>query len=130
MTVRANDSITTTVMPALCRHPRCRRFTAMREREPCVYIMASGFNGTLYIGVTSNLIGRIMQHRDGTFAGFTKRYGVHRLVWFDTTDRMEDAISAEKRIKKWPRDYKKNLIERENPQWEDLAVSLGLPPLE
>src|SRR5207247_2250426 len=92
------------VMPALCRHPRCRRFRAMRERNPCVYIMASGFNGTLYIGVTSNLIGRIMQHRDGTFEGFTKRYNVKRLVWFDTADTMEVVIAAEKRIKKWPRD--------------------------
>ena len=102
----------------------------MRERNPCVYIMASGFNGTLYIGVTSNLIGRVMQHRGGTFAGFTKRYGVKRLVWFDTADTMEDAIATEKRIKKWRRDFKKNLIERDNPKWDDLAINLGLPPLE
>jgi putative endonuclease len=102
----------------------------MRERDPCVYIMASGFNGTLYIGVTSNLTGRVMQHRDGAFEGFTKRYGVKRLVWFDTTDTMEAAITAEKRIKKWRRDFKKNLVERDNPRWDDLAVRLGLPPLE
>lgn len=102
----------------------------MRERDPCVYIMASGFNGTLYIGVTSNLIGRVMQHRDGAFEGFTKRYDVKRLVWFDTADTMEVVIAAEKRIKKWRRDFKKNLIERDNPKWEDLAVGLGLPPLE
>jgi putative endonuclease len=101
----------------------------MRERDPCVYIMASGFNGTLYIGVTSNLIGRVMQHRDGVFEGFTKRYGVKRLVWFDTADTMEVVIAVEKRIKKWPRDFKKNFIERDNPRWEDLAVGLGLPPL-
>ena len=130
MTVEESDSITTIVMPALCRHPPCRRFTAMREREPFVYIMASGFNGTLYIGVTSNLIGRVMQHRDGTFEGFTKRYGVKRLVWFEPGGTMEVVIAAEKRIKKWPRDYKKNLIDRDNPRWEDLAVGLGLPPLE
>ena len=101
----------------------------MRELLPCVYILASCFNGTLYVGVTSNLIGRIMQHREGRFGGFTKRYGVYRLVWFEVADTMEDAIAAEKRIKKWPRDYKKNLIERTNPTWDDLAVGLGLPPL-
>jgi len=101
----------------------------MQERNPFVYIMASGFNGTLYVGATSNLIGRVMQHRDGTFEGFTKRYGVKRLVWFEAGDTMETVIAAEKRIKKWPRDYKKNLIERDNPKWEDLAVGLGLPAL-
>ena len=102
----------------------------MRERQPCVYILASGRNGTLYIGVTSNLIGRVMQHRDGSFEGFTKRYGVTRLVWFDMADTMEGAITAEKRIKKWPRRYKLTIIERENPRWRDLAVDLGLPPLD
>ncbi|MES2096704.1 MAG: GIY-YIG nuclease family protein [Pseudomonadota bacterium] len=102
----------------------------MREREPCVYILASGFNGTLYIGVTSNLIGRIIRHRAGTFGGFTKRYGVYRLVWFEMAETMESAIAAEKRIKKWPRDFKKNLIERDNPTWDDLAVGLGLDPLD
>ncbi|MBV8237409.1 MAG: GIY-YIG nuclease family protein [Sphingomonas sp.] len=101
----------------------------MRERQPCVYILASDRNGTLYIGVTSNLVGRVIQHREGTFGGFTTRYAVTRLVWYETTDRMEDAIAAEKRIKKWPRAYKLNLIERENPDWNDLAVGLGLPPL-
>ncbi|MDB5677188.1 GIY-YIG nuclease family protein [Sphingomonas bacterium] len=102
----------------------------MRERQPRVYIMASGFNGTLYIGVTSNLIGRILQHRAVTFGGFTKRHRVYRLVWFEMADTMDAAITAEKRIKKWPRDYKKNLIERENPRWDDLAVGLGLDPLD
>ncbi|OWK29703.1 GIY-YIG nuclease family protein [Sphingomonas mucosissima] len=101
----------------------------MRERQPCVYILASGRYGTLYVGVTSNLASRLMQHRDGTVAGFTSRYGVLRLVWYDVADTMESAITVEKRIKKWPRDYKFNLIERENPFWEDLATSLGLPPL-
>jgi len=98
----------------------------MRERQPCVYILASDRNGTLYIGVTSNLIGRIMQHREGTFGGFTKCYGVVRLVWFEMADSMEDAIAAEKRIKKWPRQYKLNMIEQGNPRWRDLAVDLGL----
>ncbi len=102
----------------------------MRDRQPCVYILASDRNGTVYVGVTSNLIGRILQHRDGTFGGFTTRYGVHRLVWFDVADRMEDAIAAEKRIKKWPRAYKLNLIEQANPRWRDLAVDLGLPAID
>ena len=101
----------------------------MREREPCVYLLASGFNGALYVGVTSNLIGRIVQHREGTFRGFTKRYHIRYLVWFDVADTMEGAIASEKRMKKWPRDWKKNLIERDNPHWRDLAVDLGLPPL-
>ncbi|MGP7794732.1 GIY-YIG nuclease family protein [Sphingomonas sp. CLY1604] len=101
----------------------------MRDRQPCVYILASGFNGTLYVGVTSNLIGRIIQHRDGTFKGFTSRYGVVLLVWFEVADTMADAIASEKRIKGWRRDWKKNLIERDNPAWSDLAVDLGLPPL-
>lgn len=92
--------------------------------------MASSFNGTLYTGVTSNLVGRIIRHREGTFGGFTKRYRVRRLVWFETADTMDAVIAAEKRIKKWSRDYKKNLIERGSPAWDDLAIGLGLPPLE
>ena len=101
----------------------------MRGRQPCAYILASGFNGTLYVGVTSNLIGRILQHRDGTYEGFTKRHGIIWLVWFEMADTMESAIASEKRIKKWRRDWKMNLIERDNPKWEDLAVALGLPEL-
>ena len=101
----------------------------MRDRLPCVYIMASGYLGTIYIGVTSNLIGRVLQHRDGTFGGFTKRYGVKHLVWYETAETMEAAITFEKKLKKWPRDWKCNLIERLNPEWNDLAVGLGLLPL-
>ncbi|WP_245829345.1 GIY-YIG nuclease family protein [Sphingomonas dokdonensis] len=116
-------------MQSLSRHQSTASLAGMRERQPCVYILASGRNGTLYIGVTSNLIGRLIQHRDGTFAGFTGRYGVQRLVWYDVADTMEAAIATEKRLKKWPRQYKLNVIERENPFWEDLAISLSLPPL-
>ena len=101
----------------------------MRDRQPCVYILASGFNGTLYVGVTSDLIARVVQHREGTFAGFTKPHGIKTLVWFEGAPDMTAAISSERRIKKWPRDWKKNLIERDNPNWEDLAVGLGLPPV-
>ena len=101
----------------------------MRERVPCVYMLASGFNGTLYVGVTSDLPARIAQHRDGVHDGFTKRHDVKRLVWFEMTDDMNAAIASEKRIKKWPRDWKKNLIERENPGWDDLAAGWGFEPL-
>ena len=99
----------------------------MRARLPCVYILASGVNGTLYVGVTSNLIGRVIQHREGTFDGFTRRYGVYRLVWFEVGESMEAAIAREKQLKRWRRDWKRNLIERENPMWNDLAVGFMLP---
>ncbi|MGN6619685.1 MAG: GIY-YIG nuclease family protein [Sphingomonas sp.] len=99
------------------------------ERNPCVYILARSFHGTLYTGVTSNLIGRVIQHRDGRFDGFTKRYGIHIRVYYEATDTMEAAILREKQIKRWLREFKYNLIERENPTWNGLAVGLGLPPL-
>ncbi len=117
------------VTPDLFRGPPCRTLQAMRNRQPCVYILCNGYNGTLYVGVTSNLIGRILQHREGTFEGFTKRNGIIRLVWYEMADTMEAAIASEKRIKKWHRDWKINLIERDNPHWDDLAVALGLDPL-
>lgn len=102
----------------------------MRQRSPSVYIMASGHYGTLYTGATSDLVARVIQHREGVFDGFTKEYDVKRLVWFDSAGTLADAFIAEKRIKRWRRDWKIVLIERDNPHWEDLAVSrLGLPPL-
>jgi len=101
----------------------------MRERVPCVYILASGYNGTLYIGVTSNLVGRINQHRDGTFDGYTKRYGIKRLVYFEVADTMDAAIAREKQLERYRREFKRNLIERQNPAWNDLAVGFGLPPV-
>jgi putative endonuclease len=117
------------VIPDLFRHPTRTKIVGMRDREPCVYMLASERLGTLYVGVTSNLIGRMIQHRDGAFDGFTKRYGIKRLVWFEIADTMEAAIAHEKKLKKWPRDWKCNLIERQNPMWNDLAVNLGLEPL-
>jgi len=99
------------------------------ERQPGVYILASVRNGTLYIGVTSNLMGRIVQHRDGLTGGFTKRYGVKRLVWFQMADTMEAAITREKQLKVWRRAWKIALIEAENPAWRDLAEDLGFDPL-
>jgi putative endonuclease len=101
----------------------------MRERSPCVYIMASGYLGTLYVGATSNLIGRVLQHRDEVFDGFTAEHNIKRLVWYDAADTMLDAFTFEKRLKRWKRDWKIALIERENPTWDDLAIGLGLPPL-
>ena len=100
-----------------------------RDFQPCTYIMASARNGTLYTGVTSQLIQRIVQHRDGTFDGFTKRYGVKRLVWFELAGTMEHAITREKQLKNWQRKWKIDLIAASNPDWRDLAEELGLPPL-
>ena len=96
----------------------------MDPRAPCVYILASKRAGTLYIGVTSNLLARLYQHREGLIPGFTSRYGVDRLVWCEPHDTMESAILREKRLKKWDRAWKLALIEERNPHWEDLAVSL------
>ena len=98
-------------------------------REPCVYILSSRKLGTLYIGVTSNLIGRLYQHRNRQVKGFTSRYGVYRLVRFEQFETMYEAISREKQLKRWHRQWKINLIESENPNWNDLAPVLGLPPL-
>jgi putative endonuclease len=89
-----------------------------------VYILASKPYGTLYVGVTSDLATRIWQHREGLIEGFTKKYGVKRLVWYEQWDLMSDAIGREKRIKEWKRDWKINLIERENPEWMDLYRSI------
>jgi putative endonuclease len=99
------------------------------ERDPAVYILASGFHGTLYIGVASNLLQRIYQHREGTFGGFTADYGVKRLVWFETGGTMESAIAREKQLKNWHRQWKTELIEKDNPTWRDLAEDFGFEPL-
>ena len=99
------------------------------ERTPAVYILASQKRGTLYIGVTSDPIGRLWQHRSDTVAGFTKRYGVHRLVHVEFFGDMEHAIAREKQLKRWHRDWKINLIEQHNPAWRDLAPDYGLEPL-
>ncbi len=85
-----------------------------------VYIMASRRNGTLYTGVTSNLPLRVAQHKEGTFGGFSQRYGCKMLVWFEQHGDMEQAILREKRIKEWKRQWKLRLIEEMNPRWEDL----------
>lgn len=85
--------------------------------------MASGQHGTLYIGVTSDLISRVAQHREGLTPGFTTRYGVKRLVWYEPWDSIVDAIQREKSLKKWKRQWKVELIEGSNPDWDDLYPS-------
>src|SRR5688572_33178724 len=114
----------------LFQHPSVGTLGAMRqERNPCVYILANGRYGALYIGVTSNLLQRLVQHREGLLPGFTSRYKVHRLVHFEMFGDMERAIAREKQLKNWHRQWKINLINAENPEWRDLAVGLGLPSL-
>ena len=90
-----------------------------------VYIMVSKKNGTLYIGVTNNLIRRVWEHKNNAQEGFTKKYGVHRLVWCEATTEIEAAIQREKQIKKWRKQWKVNLIEKENPNWDDLYETLA-----
>ena len=92
----------------------------MKERHPCVYILASHLRGTLYIGVTSDLIQRIWQHRNDQVDGFTRKYAVHLLVWFEQHGSMEAAILREKAIKEWKRAWKLELIESSNTHWRDL----------
>lgn len=89
-------------------------------KQPCVYLLASGWNGTLYVGVTSDLIARVWQHRNDVVPGFTQRYRVHDLVWYEQHEDMMAAIEREKAIKGWKRDWKIALIETTNPDWRDL----------
>ena len=98
------------------------------ERLPCVYILASRRHGTLYIGMTSDLIARLHKHRTKSLRGFTSRHGVMRLVHFEMADTMEAAIAREKQLKSWRREWKIALIEQDNPFWEDRAVELGFEP--
>ena len=86
----------------------------------CVYILASKRNGTLYIGVTSDLEKRVYQHKHGVLEGFTKKYGVHTLVYYECGESVEAALAREKQLKQWNRKWKLNLIEKENPEWRDL----------
>ncbi len=93
-------------------------------KQPCVYILSSQRNGTLYVGVTSDLIKRVFQHRMEMVEGFTKRYGVHDLVWYELHQRMDSAILREKQLKKWSRLAKIRLIEKDNQTWQDLLPGL------
>jgi putative endonuclease len=101
-------------------------FNAFRGlmKIPCVYILTNKPNGTLYVGVTSDPLKRMWQHREGFVSGFTHRHELHRLVWYELHENMEAAIYREKVIKKWKRDWKKRLIEDMNPEWKDLYGGL------
>lgn len=92
----------------------------MSHKQAAVYILASKRNGTLYIGVTSDLSKRVWEHKNDAVEGFTKRYGVHRLVYYELHEDMVSAIAREKQIKKWNRVWKLELIEEDNPDWLDL----------
>ena len=104
---------------------RLSHTVAVSGRQPCVYILASRRNGTLYVGVTSDLIQRCWQHRTHALGGFTADYGVARLVWYELHSTMLSAIRREKQLKEWKRAWKLELIERDNPKWADLYESLS-----
>lgn len=94
------------------------------ERQPCVYLLASKRNGTLYTGVTSDLVKRVWEHKTNSVESFTSKYGVHSLVWYEVHETMETAIQREKAIKNWKREWKMNVIEVMNPEWRDLYPDL------
>ncbi len=94
------------------------------DKSSYVYILASGINGTLYVGVTSNLIRRVWEHREGVVDGFSKQYGVERLVWYEVHSEIAEAIRREKQIKKWNRAWKVELIQKANPRWLDLYADI------
>lgn len=93
-------------------------------KQAFVYLLASWRNGTLYTGVTSNLVKRVWEHKSHVVEGFTKKYAVDRLVWYEVHESMGSAIQREKAIKEWKRAWKLELIEKANPEWEDLYESL------
>ena len=93
-------------------------------KQPCVYILASGRHGTLYIGVTSDLVQRVYEHKQDLVEGFTERYSVHALVYYELFEDMLEAIAREKQLKKWHRVWKVELIERMNPEWRDLYADI------
>ena len=95
------------------------------ERQPCVYILASKRNGTLYTGVTTNLLKRIWEHKNNVVEGFTSQYNIHFLVWYELHETMESAIQREKNIKNWKRNWKIIMIEKTNPEWRDLYADLS-----
>jgi putative endonuclease len=94
-------------------------------KEPCVYIMASKRNGTLYLGVTSDLPKRVWEHKNQVVPGFTGDHKIHTLVWYEPHERMESAIVREKQVKRWHRKWKLQLIEKKNPYWMDLTNEIA-----
>ncbi|WP_365963066.1 GIY-YIG nuclease family protein [Sulfuritalea sp.] len=109
-----NDGVGAVIPP----HAGIQYATPMKR--PSVYILASQRNGTLYVGVTSNLVQRVWQHKNDLVEGFTKKFGVHTLVWYEAHETMESAIAREKALKGWRRTWKLDLIEATNPTWRDL----------
>ena len=101
-----------------------RKYSHTVENRYYVYIMASKRPRTSYIGITSDLVKRVYEHRSGLIEGFTKKYGIHTLVYYEITDNVDSAIIREKRLKKWKRKWKIDLIERDNPEWMDLYSNL------
>ncbi len=97
---------------------------ALVNKRPVVYILASKRNGTLYIGVTSDLAKRTWEHKNNMVESFTKRYGVHQLVWYELHESMGAAIKREKQLKEWKRQWKLELIESTNPHWQDLYQTI------
>jgi putative endonuclease len=95
------------------------------EKSYYVYLLASGRNGTLYVGVTNDLVRRVAEHRDGVVQGFTQKYHVHRLVWFETHADINAAIWREKQLKRWKREWKLQLFRDSNPDWIDLHPGLA-----
>ena len=96
----------------------------MKQKSPCVYLLANKPNGVLYLEVTSDLIKRVWQHKNAFVDGFSKKYNVHHLVWFEQHGSMESAITRENNIKKWKREWKARLIEENNPEWRDLYIEV------
>ena len=95
-----------------------------KGKQYYIYILASKKNGTLYIGVTNNLLRRVYEHKNDRVDGFSRKYGVHKLVYYEITDDIESAITREKRLKKWKREWKIEMIEKCNPEWNDLYYGL------
>lgn len=94
-------------------------------KQPAVYILASARNGTLYIGVTSDLVKRVWEHKNNFVEGFTKRYNIHHLVWYEIHENISSAIEREKALKEWKSAWKLNMIEKDNPNWNDLYESIS-----
>ena len=112
------------VIPEILNPVSRDRRLRMSHKQPAVYMLASKRNGTLYIGVTSDLVKRAEEHRSNAVEGFTRRYGVHSLVWYELHEDMASAIRREKRMKEWPRRWKLEFIEKANPEWQDLYRSI------
>ena len=109
------------ITPGLCNQAEHQPHPLHRSRMYYVYILASGRHGTLYIGITNSLPKRLEQHRNGEGSSFVKKYGVYRLVYVEAYDRADEAIAREKQLKRWKRDWKIELIERDNLEWRDLG---------